>query len=193
MSDAIKADMTGNPGPLGLLGFGMTTILLNLHNAGIFPMNSVILAMGIFYGGLAQFVAGIMEWKKGSTFAAIAFMSYGAFWISLVALLLLPKTGAIAGPDTASLVGFLSLWGVFSVFMFIGTFRLSIALQIVFGLLVLLFAMLIIGDALGMPEVTKLAGYEGIVCGASAFYTGVAQVLNEVYGRTLLPLGPVAK
>lgn len=84
-----------NPGPLGLLGFGMTTILLNIHNAGFFPLSSVILSMGIFYGGLAQFIAGLIEYKKGNTFGATAFTSYGMFWISLVGLLFLPTLGQL--------------------------------------------------------------------------------------------------
>ncbi len=84
---------TANPAPLGLLGFGMTTVLLNLHNAGFYGLGSMILAMGIFYGGLAQIIAGIMEWKKANTFAATAFTSYGVFWLTLVALLVLPEMG----------------------------------------------------------------------------------------------------
>ena len=88
-----KEDITANPAPLGLLGFGMTTVLLNLHNAGLFGLGSMILGMGIFYGGIAQVIAGIMEWKKGNTFAATAFISYGFFWMTLVALLVLPKMG----------------------------------------------------------------------------------------------------
>src|SRR5437764_8092151 len=84
-------DMTANPAPLWLLGFGMTTVLLNLHNAGFYELNSMILAMGICYGGIAQVIAGLMEWKKGNTFAATAFISYGFFWLSLVVMILLPK------------------------------------------------------------------------------------------------------
>src|SRR5438445_3615105 len=84
-------DTTGNPAPLGLLGFGMTTVLLNLHNAGFYELNSMILAMGICYGGGAQIIAGIMEWRKGNTFAATAFLSYGLFWLSLVTLIILTK------------------------------------------------------------------------------------------------------
>jgi len=95
-------DTTANPAPLGLLGFGMTTVLLNLHNAGFYELNSMILAMGICYGGAAQIVAGIMEWRKGNTFATTAFLSYGLFWFSLVALIILPKLGwATASNDTA--------------------------------------------------------------------------------------------
>ena len=84
-------DSTSNPAPLGLMGFGMTTVLLNLHNAGLFPVGTMILGMGIFYGGIAQVIAGVMEWKKGNTFGTVAFTSYGLFWLSLVALLMLPK------------------------------------------------------------------------------------------------------
>ena len=99
MPDTIVPDKTGNPAPLGLMGFGMTTILLNLHNAGFIPLDSMILSMGIFYGGIAQVIAGIMEWKKGNTFAATAFTSYGMFWLSLVSLITLPKAGlGVAGP-----------------------------------------------------------------------------------------------
>src|SRR5437867_11648654 len=92
-------DTTGNPAPLGLLAFGMTTVLLNLHNAGFFELNSMILAMGLCYGGLAQVIAGIMEWKKGNTFATTAFISYGFFWLSVVAVLLLPESGASRATD----------------------------------------------------------------------------------------------
>ena len=86
-------DTTSNPAPLGLLGFGMTTVLLNLHNAGLFELSSMILAMGIFYGGIAQIIAGLIEVKKKNTFGATAFISYGFFWLSFVGLLVLPKTG----------------------------------------------------------------------------------------------------
>lgn len=102
-----------NPGPLGLMGFGMTTVLLNLHNAGFFPLSSVILSMGIFYGGLAQILAGLLEYKKGNTFAATAFTSYGAFWLSLVGLLMLPKMGLADATDAQFLGVYLGLW-VFS-------------------------------------------------------------------------------
>src|ERR1700753_1794304 len=102
MNEVQTKDTTANPAPLGLMGFGMTTVLLNLHNAGYYELNSMILAMGVCYGGAAQIIAGIMKWKKGSTFAATAFISYGFFWLSLVLLLLLPKWSlANATDDTA--------------------------------------------------------------------------------------------
>ena len=195
MSDMQLTDRTGNPAPLGLAGFGMTTILLNLHNAGFFPLDSMILAMGIFYGGLAQIIAGIMEWKKGNTFAATAFTSFGMFWLSLVTLVVLPKAGlTIAGPGKDfAMPAYLAMWGIFTVILFIGTLRLNRALQVVFGSLAVLFALLALGDATGIETITKAAGWVGLFCGASAVYTGLAQVLNEVYEKTVCPIGPVAK
>jgi len=114
MPDTIVIDKTGNPAPLGLMGFGMTTILLNLHNAGFIALDTMILSMGIFYGGIAQVIAGIMEWKKGNTFACTAFTSYGMFWLSLVALVALPKAGlGLVGPSGFSVPAYLAIWGVF--------------------------------------------------------------------------------
>jgi hypothetical protein len=188
-------DTTANPAPLGLLGFGMTTVLLNLHNAGYFELNSMILAMGLCYGGTAQIIAGIMEWKKGNTFATTAFISYGFFWLSLVGLLVLPKLipGVVPASPTA-MAAYLATWGLFTAVMFLGTFRLSRALQFVFGSLTVLFFMLTFGDYTSAGTGFKHAtGYEGVVCGLGAIYTGLAQVLNEVSGKVLLPLGTVKK
>jgi succinate-acetate transporter protein len=187
-------DTTANAAPLGLLGFGMTTVLLNLHNAGFYELNSMILAMGLCYGGAAQIVAGIMEWRKGNTFATTAFVSYGLFWVSLVALIVLPKLGwATASSDTA-MAAYLFMWGLFTAVMFIGTFRLHVAGQVVFGSLTILFFLLAFGDFTNAsPGFKHFTGYEGIFCGFSAIYAGLAQVLNELYGKVILPLGPVMK
>jgi succinate-acetate transporter protein len=187
-------DTTGNPAPLGLLGFGMTTVLLNFHNAGFYELNSMILAMGICYGGLAQIIAGIMEWRKGNTFATTAFVSYGLFWLSLVALIVLTKLGWGAASNDAAMAAYLAMWGIFTAVMFIGTLRLHIAGQVVFGSLTILFFLLAIGDFTGAGAGFKhFTGYEGIFCGFSAIYAGLAQVLNEVFGKVVLPLGPVTK
>jgi hypothetical protein len=150
----------------------------------------MILGMGICYGGIAQVIAGIMEWKKKNTFAATAFISYGFFWLTLVTLIVLPKmiTGVTATTPDA-LAAFLALWGVFTAVMFVGTFKLNRALQFVFGSLTILFFLLVAAKHTGNESIEHLAGYEGIVCGLSAIYTGLAQVLNELYGRTVLPLG----
>lgn len=187
-------DTTANPAPLGLLAFGMTTVLLNLHNAGFYELNSMVLAMGIFYGGVAQVIAGAMEWKKNNTFGTTAFTSYGMFWLTLVALVLLPKTGAIGAPDDNAWAAYLAIWGLFTAVMFVGTLRLNHALQVVFGTLTLLFFLLAYEhfNSTGVsPGFKHFTGYEGIVCGLSAMYAGLAQVLNELARRTVLPLGPV--
>lgn len=191
--ERVIKDTTGNPAPLGLLGFGMTTVLLNIHNAGIFKMGAMILAMGIFYGGLAQIIAGIEEWKKNNTFGATAFTSYGLFWLSLVTLLLMPKLGWWDATETSAMVAYFFMWGLFTLIMFIGTFKLNRALQVVFGTLTLLFFLLAIRDATGSAIVGMIAGYEGIICGFSAIYAGLAQVLNDVNGKVVWPIGPVAK
>jgi succinate-acetate transporter protein len=187
-------DTTANPAPLGLLGFGMTTVLLNLHNAGFYELNSMILAMGICYGGTAQIIAGIMEWKKGNTFATTAFISYGLFWLSLVALIVLAKLGWGAKSDDTAMAAYLAMWGLFTLVMFIGTLRLNRALQIVFATLAILFFLLAYGDFTAASTGFKhFTGYEGILCGFSAIYAGLAQVLNELFGKTVMPLGPVTK
>jgi succinate-acetate transporter protein len=187
-------DTTANPAPLGLFGFGMTTVLLNLHNAGLIQMTSVILAMGLCYGGIAQIIAGVLEFKKNNTFGGTAFVSYGFFWLSLDTILLLPAAVPAFKPDNPSLGAYLFIWGLFTLGFFIATFRLSVALQVVFGTLTLLFFLLAIEHFFSPGEAfAHFAGYEGIICGLSAMYTGIAQILNEVYKSTVLPLGPVKR
>lgn len=185
-------DTTGNPAPLGLFGFGITTVLLNLHNAGLIVMSSVILGMGIFVGGLAQVIAGIQEWKKNNTFGATAFTAYGMFWLAFVAILLIPKTGAGAdfAPDAPSVGAFLLMWGIFTLYMLVGTFRLNRMLQVVFFTLTILFFLLAAAEFSGNKSLGVFAGYEGILCGLSAIYGSAALTLNEVYGKTVLPVGP---
>jgi succinate-acetate transporter protein len=187
-------DTTGNPAPLGLLGFGMTTVLLNVHNAGFYELNSMVLAMGICYGGLAQVIAGIMEWRKNNTFAATAFVSYGLFWLSLVTMIILTKLGWGAASNETAMAAYLAMWGLFTAVMFVGTLLLNRALQVVFGTLAILFFLLAIGDFTAASAGFKhFTGYEGIFCGFSAMYAGLAQVLNELFGKTVLPLGLVKK
>ncbi|MFY9922874.1 MAG: acetate uptake transporter [Opitutaceae bacterium] len=195
MSDSTTIkDTTANPAPLGLLAFGMTTVLLNLHNAGFFELGSVVLGMGIFYGGLAQVLAGIMEWKKNNTFGTTAFTSYGMFWLTFATVVVLPKlVPSIPPPSGSAIVSLLVIWGLFTAVMFFATLRLNRALQVVFGTLVILFFLLALGDYLENAGLKRLGGFEGIICGLSAMYTGLAQVLNEAFGRTVLPLGPVAR
>ncbi len=190
---SVTKDTTANPAPLGLLGFGLTTVLLNLHNAGMFSLDAMILGMGIFYGGLAQIIAGIMEWKKGNTFGTTAFTSYGLFWLTLVVVIVFPRLGWGEAPNDIAMAAYLIMWGLFTAVMFIGTLKLNKALQFVFFSLTILFFLLAIGDITGNALIKKVAGFEGVICGASAIYTGLAQVLNEVYGRTIAPLGVPSK
>ena len=181
---------TANPGPLGLLGFGMTTVLLNLHNAGFLPLSIVIVAMGVALGGLAQIIAGIRELKQGNTFAGTAFTAYGLFWWSLVLIWVNPF--AAAGIEAASKVAlgwYLLLWGVFTGFMFIGTLTHNRATQVVFGSLTILFILLALGDFTGNHTITTVAGFEGIFCGLSAIYSAMGQIVNGEHGKTILPLG----
>ena len=192
LNQVLIKDTTGNPAPLGLMAFGMTTVLLNLHNAGFFDFSTMILAMGIFYGGIAQVIVGIMEWKKGNTFGTVAFTSYGLFWLSLVAMLVLPAMGWGAAPTGGTTTAYFFMWGLFTLLMFVGTLRLNRALQVVFGTLAILFFMLALRDATHSAAHSFLAtitGYEGIVVGLSAMYAAIAQVWNGLYGRDVLPLG----
>ena len=185
-------DTSANPAPLGLMGFGMTTVLLNLHNIGFIPLDAMILSMGIFYGGIAQIIAGVMEWKKNNTFGETAFISYGFFWLSLVAILIFPVLGWSSAPSDITMALYLGMWGIFTAFLFIGTFKLNKALIVVFGSLTTLFMLLSIGHALDSSIIIKIAGIIGVCCGFSAIYTAMAQVLNGIYGKVVLPLGPIS-
>ena len=177
-----------NPGPLGLLGFGMTTVLLNLHNAGFLPLSIVIVAMGLALGGLAQIIAGIRELCQGNTFGGTAFTAYGLFWWSLVLIWVNP----FASIESASAVAmgyYLLLWGIFTAFMFIGTLKHNKATQVVFGSLTVLFFLLAIGDFSGNHSITTVAGFVGIFCGLSAIYSAMGQILNAEFDKKILPLG----
>ncbi len=180
-----------NPAPLGLMGFGMTTVLLNIHNAGVFPLNTMIIAMGLFYGGIAQIIAGIMEFKKANTFGTTAFTSYGLFWLSLVGIWVIPKLGFGEAASSFSMGFYLLMWGIFTLYMAIGTLKISKALQFVFFSLTTLFFLLSIADFTGSLVIKTIAGIEGIFCGFTAIYAAMAQVLNETYGKVILPLGNV--
>jgi succinate-acetate transporter protein len=197
----VREEMTesklANPAPLGLLGFGMTTVLLNLHNAGYFELNSMILAMGLAYGGLAQVIAGYMEFKKGNTFGTVAFSSYGLFWWSLVMLLVFPQvniwntSSALAAASNTALAAYFFMWGLFTLAMFFGTLKANRAIQMVFGSLTILFFLLTAYRLTLNADLLRITGYEGIICGLSAFYLAIAHVLNEVHGKTVLPIGPI--
>lgn len=177
----------GNPAPLGLAGFAMTTILLNLHNAGFFSLSVMIIGMGIFFGGIAQLIAGIMEWKQGNTFGTVAFVSYGSFWLSLVFIWVAPGFG-LAAADPLSMACYLGLWGLFTFALFIGTLKGKTIGKLVFGSLTILFALLALANVTGSHAVHTIAGYEGILCGFFALYESAAIVINEKFERQILPL-----
>jgi succinate-acetate transporter protein len=190
------SEKLANPAPLGLLAFGLTTVLLNLHNAGFYGLDSMILAMGLAYGGLAQIIAGAMEFKKGNTFGTVAFSSYGFFWWSLVALILLPNAGlgvSSALSESNAMAAYFLMWGLFTFVMFFGTLKANRAIQFVFMSLAILFFLLTAHELTGDATLGTITGYEGVICGLSAVYLGLAEVLNEAHGKAFLPIGPMSK
>jgi succinate-acetate transporter protein len=201
------SEKTANPAPLGLLGFGVTTVLLNfVHNAQLGSLDAMILAMGLAYGGLAQIIAGVMEYRRGNTFGMVAFTSYGLFWWSFVFLDLLPLQYFFYGIPSAShlaLMAYFFMWGLFTLAMIFGTLKKNRALQFVFISLTILFFLLATREGLVNLQVmaagdinwnlfTQITGIEGIICGLSAVYLAIAEILNETHGKTVLPIGPVS-
>jgi succinate-acetate transporter protein len=187
MSTNFDETKKANPAPLGLLGFGMTTILLNLHNAHIIELSIVIVAMGLALGGAAQIVAGVRELKSGNTFGGTAFTAYGFFWWSLCLIWINPFA-AIKSADEHSMGFYLLLWGIFTLFMFFGALRHNTITKIVFSTLTILFFLLAIGDFSGAGAVKVFAGYVGIFCGASAMYSALGQIVNGEFGKPVFPL-----
>lgn len=182
------SENTTNPAPLGLAGFGMSTLLLNLHNAGFFGLDTMILAMGIFFGGIAQILVGKMEWKKNNMFGLVAFSSYGFFWITLVFLLLLPKLGLGEAPSAVSMGWFLSVWGIFSIGLFIATFSMTMIMRVLFGSVVALFFFLAAADFSGLASLKTAAGLVGIFSGSLALFISLSMVINETHGREVVRL-----
>lgn len=187
MSTQVTQSNIANPAPLGLLGFGMTTCLLNLHNAGFISLSIVIIAMGFALGGAAQIIAGIMEFKKNNTFGATAFTAYGFFWWSLILIWINPFSGVEAA-DSTSMGFYLGLWFIFTGFMFIGTLKHNRASQVVFCSLTLLFLLLSLANFTGSEGIHTIAGYVGIFCGLSALYNAMGQIINQEFGKTVMPL-----
>lgn len=184
MADQSMPTKIANPAPLGLLGFGMTTVLLSLHNAGAIPLDGVILAMGVFVGGIAQILAGVMEYRNGNTFGSVAFTLYGMFWLCFVAI----KTNVFdLGSSGDTMGSFCLVWGILTLFLFVGTLKGRRSLQFVFITLAITFFVLTAADFSGVEVITQVAGVIGLVCGAAAMYTAFAEVLAEQHGRELLP------
>lgn len=181
-----------NPAPLGLIGFGLTTVLLSLINAGVLPKGGepVVLPLAFAFGGLVQMLAGCMEFRTGNTFGTTAFLSYGAFWWWFAFLILLGSHGVLDLSQAGSSIAVtLLLWGVFTLYMWIATFRLAKALWWVFLTLWVTFFLLGLGSLLAKPGLSHAGGWLGVICGALAMYTSFALVTNSTFGKSVLPLG----
>lgn len=181
-------DNTANPAPLGLCAFGMTTILLSLHNAGVTGLTSPIIAMAVFYGGLAQLIVGIMEWKKNNTFGMVTFGSFGLFWISFAAILVMPALGLATAPTPIDLAAFLFVWGILIVGLFVCSLKMHRLLQITLAAVVLLVFFLVAANLTGDHMIHTLAGVTGIIAGGLALYLGIGTVINEIYGSRVVPV-----
>jgi uncharacterized protein len=181
-------DNTANPAPLGLCAFGMTTLLLSLHNAGFTGLSSPIIAMAILYGGVAQAIVGIMEWKKKNSFGMLTFGSFGFFWITFAAILMLPALGLAKAPTPTELAAFLAVWGIFAFGLFICTLKMHRLLQVTLAFVVLLVALLVAAQLTGNPLILTLGGFTGLVAGGLALYMGMGQVINEIFGSRVLPV-----
>ncbi|BEU28386.1 acetate uptake transporter [Paraburkholderia sp. 22B1P] len=183
----IRTTTFANPAPLGLAGFALTTWLLSMINIGWFSGEAMglVLACALAYGGTAQAIAGVMELPRGNTFGATAFLSYGAFWWSFALFVLF-----LHGKVPAAFVGwYLFLWGVFTFYMWLATFRSPRALQFIFLALWITFGLLAGGEWTGSAMLRIAGGYMGLVTAALAFYLSAADVINEVHGRIVLPVG----
>lgn len=187
MSD--QAAKPANPAPLGLVGFGLTTVVLSSINAGLLPRDALpaVVPLGFAFGGLAQIFAGFMEFKNGNTFGTVAFTSYGLFWWWWAFLHWTVGAGWIKSPAPVGLGVILLMWGVFTFYMWVSTFRSNLGLWSVFLLLWVTFFLLAAGD-MGMGT-GRLGGWVGLVCGLDAMYVSFAEVTNGTFGRTVLPLG----
>ncbi|MBZ9571148.1 acetate uptake transporter [Methanobrevibacter sp. TMH8] len=177
-----------NPSPLGLFGFGITTILLSLHNAGIIELSTVILAVTVCLGGIAQTIAGIFEMKFNNTFGGTAFISFGFFWISLAMIWILPGIGQIQPADPISMAFYLLIFGCFTSFMFISSLKHIKILQVLFGVVSILFFLLAAADFTGIGILGIIAGYLGIFLGAAAIYACIGQIINNDWEKDIFKL-----
>jgi uncharacterized protein len=198
-----------DPGPLGLAGFAGTTFMLSMINSGLVGKGSLVgggllpmvAMLAVAYGGIAQLVAGIWEFRTGNTFGAVAFCSYGAFWISFFLIVQLGVGGVVAskGDVFAGLSLYLYTWTIFTLYMFVASLRTSGAVALVFLLLTITFLLLAIGNAslVGTLHVTngtiKLGGWFGIVTAICAWYASAAAVINSTFGRVLAPVVPLSR
>ena len=182
-----------DPGPLGLGAFAMTTFFLSSVNAGWLPKTAegVVLGLALFYGGIAQLLAGMWEFVKGNTFGAVAFTSYGAFWLSFWYLLAHVDLSKASAHDASRGVGFYLIgWAIFTLYMLVCSFRLNLALMAVLGALFLTFVFLALGELNSSASMTKAGGYLGLLTAFIGWYASFAGVMNATAKRTILPVFP---
>jgi uncharacterized protein len=184
-----------DPGPLGLAAFALTTFVLSMFNSGLVSDKGepIVFGLAFAYGGLAQLLAGMWEFRTGNTFGATAFTSYGAFWLSFFVFVTFFAT-KIPAADAGHAVGlYLIAWGIFTAYMFVASLRTTTAIAVVFLLLAITFILLGIGDAGAKENITKLGGYVGLATAAAAWYASFAVVTNSTFGRTVLPVRPLSR
>jgi len=181
-------DQTANPAPLGLCAFGTTTILLSLWNAGLIGISSPIFAMAIFYGGIAQIIAGLMEWKKNNNFGFLTFVSFGFFWMTFAGVLMLPVLGLAKAPSPVDLAAFLAVWGIVALGLLVCTLNMHRSLQLTVLAVVLTIVLLVAAELTESGLVKLAAGLMGIIAGGLALYIGLGQVINEVHNRKIIPV-----
>ena len=184
-----------DPGPLGLAAFALTTFVLSMFNAGLVSDKGepIVFGLAFAYGGLAQLLAGMWEFRTGNTFGAVAFTSYGAFWLSFFVFVTF-FADKVPAADTGHAVGlYLIAWGIFTAYMFIASLRTTAAIATVFLLLTATFVVLGIGDAGGNANITKLGGYIGLATALAAWYASFAVVIKATFGRTVLPVKPLTR
>ena len=184
-----------DPGPLGLAAFALTTFVLSMFNADLMGKGGepIVFALALTYGGLAQLLAGMWEFRTGNTFGAVAFTSYGAFWLSFWAFVQFFEK-SVPAADAGHAVGlFLIAWGIFTTYMFIPSLRTTAAVATVFGLLAVTFFLLGIGNAGAHTNVIKLGGWFGLATALAAWYASFAAVTNSTFGRVVMPVRPLSR
>ncbi|SDJ93529.1 acetate uptake transporter [Streptomyces indicus] len=181
-----------NPGPLGLAAFALTTFVLSMFNSGLISnaaLSAVVLPLALFYGGLAQFVAGLFEFRRGNTFATTAFISYGAFWMSFAGYVKFVVPGLPAADAHLATGLYLIAWFVFTLYMTVAAMKLDMAHKVVFVTLSLTFLFLALGDLAESTALAHTGGFLGLICAAAAWYTSFGVLTNETWGRKVVPLG----
>jgi uncharacterized protein len=184
-----------DPGPLGLAGFAMTTFVLSMFNAGLVSKagEPVVLGLALAYGGIAQVLAGMWEFRTGNTFGAVAFTSFGAFWISFWAFITFFEDLVPAEHAASAVALYLIAWGIFTLYMFVASLRTTAAIATVFALLATTFFLLGIGNANETEGLVEAGGWFGLATAAVAWYASFAAVTNSTFGRTVLPVHPLGR